>query len=236
MNTPLLRLSVGAAVVFTAAGLAVPARSAPSDLPKFPTPTGRISYKMAGGSISGTSSLIWADSGKKFRSDANLTMGAPGARAGAAKPGGAAMAGAPMSGTLKQWTIADGKFLYVHLPMQGQVVSRIPQTPERLKQATSGAAVPLAGGDKGKVIGKGTVLGKPCEIRESGNFKMWMWKGLPLKMEMMNQGMNLTIIATKVEAPAKVAATAFKVPSGYQIVDQKPGTPAAGVRRPSVPK
>lgn len=230
MNTPWIRLAVGTATALVAAGAAVPARTAPANLPKFPTPTGRVSYKMTGAAMSGTSTLIWADSGKRFRSDAALTMtgmtGSPNApKAGAALG----------SGTLKQWTIADGKFLYMHLPMHGQVAQRIPQTPERLKQAASGAAVPLSGEGKGKVIGKATLLGKPCEIRESGNYKLWMWKGLPLKLEMMNQGMNLTITATKVEAPAKLSATAFKVPSGYKIVDQQPAVPAAS-RRPSVPK
>lgn len=206
--------AAGAAVIGTAGPCSSPAGAqAKTGLPKFSIATGRIAYRMTGGTMKGTSLLAWADGGKKIRWEQNISGAALGASASTAK-GGAAP-------TISQWTVSDGKYLYLHLPLQGKVVTRIKLTPDTLRQASAGMQIPGLNGDKGKAVGKGTVLGKPCEIRESGGYKLWLWKGLPLKIQMAGQGMDLSVVATKVEAPAKLSAATFKVPAGYKIVDQK---------------
>ena len=52
----------------------------------------------------------------------------------------------------------------------------------------------------GKKIGKGTILGKPCEIWLVQNLssKIWVWNWVPLKMEVDMGGMKMTYIATKI--------------------------------------
>ena len=43
------------------------------------------------------------------------------------------------------------------------------------------------GQDLGKPVGKESVLGHSCDVHQTGMGKIWLWKGLPLKMEMSMQ-------------------------------------------------
>jgi hypothetical protein len=88
---------------------------------------------------------------------------------------------------------------------------------------------------KGKVVGKETLLGKPCEIRsvgaggQEGKVKVWLWKSLPLKLVASGQqGGGLTMIATKVESPVSLPSSLFRLPSGYQVKDFQPTTGMPG--------
>jgi hypothetical protein len=89
--------------------------------------------------------------------------------------------------------------------------------------------VPIGGTKAGKVIGKATILGKPCEIRQIDTAKVWMWKGLALKMENQGgQGMPMSMTATKLEMPFKASPALFKVPAGYTVTDKMPAMGGGG--------
>src|SRR5262249_31592965 len=95
---------------------------------------------------------------------------------------------------------------------------------------------PFVGGSAGKLVGKGTVLGRPCEIRMMGTknpgheVKVWVWNGLPLRSEIpLPQGGKMTTEATQVETAPKLSAALFKLPAGYTVKEfQMPaGAPGA---------
>ncbi len=64
----------------------------------------------------------------------------------------------------------------------------------------------------GKVVGKGSVLGYPCEIWESKAGKVWLYKGVPLKIETTMMGFKHTQIATKAKFNVSIPESAFKLP------------------------
>src|SRR5688500_9823223 len=170
------------------AGASRPAESASA----FPYPSGRIIYQFNAGQVSGTSVLQWIESGKRFRQDMKGTGTAPQAFT-----------------SVESWTIGDGTYMYVHQPNMGKQVMRM-KIP---KAAGAGMGSPIAAGKgMGKLVGKGTIIGKPCEIREAGPAKVWIWKGLALKMESRSspQAPPVTMLATKLEAPLKLPASLFK--------------------------
>jgi hypothetical protein len=93
----------------------------------------------------------------------------------------------------------------------------------------------------GKLVGKATFLGKPCEIRvigpsnPGGGIKMWVWKGLPLRTEAaLSQSGKLTTEAFQIETTPKLSVALFRVPAGYQVKDFQPppGRPGAPARPP----
>jgi hypothetical protein len=153
------------------------------------------------------------------------------------------------------WTIYDGTYVYTHMPMMGmggansgKRAMRLKLSPEQSRRMMMGALNSLGGQPGGgKQVGKGTVLGKPCVIREStmnnpnmkARTRMWMWQGLPLRVESTVQvsGMRpgaapragasqvrtikTTAVATKIDTSAKPSSALFKVPAGYQVQDMK---------------
>lgn len=210
---------LGAAAILT--GVGRPAEAAPAR--QMPTATGRVTYQISG-PMKGSMVLSWSENGKKFRQETKMTGVPPPATPGAPKA-------APMS--MDTWMLSDGKAMYALMPMGGKKVMR-------LEGKTSGpAGAPmglgqmlgdLGGPSGGKVVGKATLLGRSCEIRATDKGKVWLWKGLPLRMEIqVNPKMpKLTMVATKVESAPKLPAILFKVPAGYQIQEM----PAGGPRMP----
>lgn len=202
-----------AAAAVLVAGVCAASQAAPAN--KFAFPTGRIVYKLTNPMMNGTSTLTWAEYGKKIRQEMSAKANING-----------------KSMDLKTWVISDGQNLYSHNPMQGNVVNRTKLTPAMLQQAGGGPMV-AAPKNLGKPIGKATVAGKPCAIHalpQVKGAKMWVWQNLPLKMEMSGpQGPGMKMEATKVETGIPVAATTFKVPAGMQVKDfQMPKAPAGG--------
>jgi outer membrane lipoprotein-sorting protein len=205
------------AAVLAAATLAPAAAQAPGM--KFPT--GRISYKLTNSLMNGTSTFAWVESGKKFRQDMKAKMTNQG-----------------KTMDVSTWVIYDGKNIYTHNPMMGQTVQRMKVTPEMAKSMANGG-IPMASAPKslGKVLGKGTVAGKPCNVHalgDKGAGKIWVWENVPLKMEVtLGQAGAMKMEATKVETGVSLPATYFKVPKGMNVTDfQRPapmprGTPPA---------
>jgi hypothetical protein len=197
-------LTLGVAACAAGSALGAPAAK------KMPFASGRVTYEMKSPMLNGSSKLSWIESGKKFRQDTK----------GTANLGQRQM-------SMESWAISDGTHLYMHQPMLGKQVRRM-KIP---KDAAHGPEMPgmPTGKNAGKVVGKGTVLGKPCEIRQVGSAKVWLWQGLMMKME-TEGAQSVRMVATKVETNAKLPATLFKVPSGYEIKDQE--LPAAGKLQP----
>lgn len=202
---------------FTLAGLcavtSLPGQAAPAG--RFPHATGRIVYKLSNKMMNGTSTLTWADHGKKIRQEMKAKANAN---------------GRPMD--LNNWVISDGKNMYMHNPFLGQKVNRMKLTPEMLN--SQGAGMPMMAAPKGlgKPVGKATVAGKPCTIHtmpQAGNAKIWVWQNLPLKMEATNpQAGGMSMVATKVETGIPVPPRTFQVPAGMQVQDfQMPKAPPA---------
>lgn len=184
----------------------LPAMAADS---KFPHATGRVTYKITSQVLNGTNTLSWIDHGKKIRQETK----------------GTATGGAKGGMALDTWAISDGTHIYAYQPMMSAGAKQVMKMKIPPGQGGLGAASPLmaAAGEKGKVVGKGTIAGKPCEIRDIKGNKLWVWQGLPLKMEVAGgQGPRLTMEATRVETPVKLSANLFKVPAGYTIKEFDP--------------
>jgi hypothetical protein len=201
---PLRRLGPAACAAVAAALLTTPLPSR-SDNGKFDFPSGRITYKFSAGNVSGTSVLVWTENGKRFRQDTS----------------GTSKQSAKGPQKIVSWTIGDGNNIYMHQSTMGKQVMRIPLP----KTGTSPISAP-----GGKTVGKGTVLGRPCEIRQVGPGKVWVWKGIALKNEQTGGGATMVMEATAIQTPARNAPELFKVPAGYTIKDST--VPAHGTNMP----
>ena len=207
------------------AGMAAPA-------PRFPTATGRVVYRMSStgpAAMAGTISMLWAQSGQKFRQDSRLKVRASG-----------------QSMNVNTWTIFDGKALYTAMPKlpgapasAANQVFRMKLPPNYLSQMAGGGMMGAAGGaGAGKVVGRGTILGKPCVVRVSsysnaqgkGRLKAWSWQNLPLRTEMDMQfkaprggartpPLRIVMLATKLDASAQATPSSFRLPRGAKIQD-----------------
>jgi len=73
----------------------------------------------------------------------------------------------------------------------------------------------------GVKIGTEVVLGKTCDVWEIKNMKSktWVWKGVPLKTQVSMPSMEMTIMATKLDEGAAIAADKFTIPSDVKIND-----------------
>jgi hypothetical protein len=165
--------------------------------PEFPK--ARITYKTAGPVDSEQLVVSWTDGGKKFRGDRTGELGVPIA-----------------------WYLGDGAYYYIHQRKMGKRVLRA-----KLPARPRGAAIPvLPQLPNGKRVGNGEALGRPCEIREANDQRLWLWKGIPLKHEVRsNGGWVPALVAFRVESAPKFAPDFFRLPAGYAVKD------LSGVRR-----
>jgi len=69
----------------------------------------------------------------------------------------------------------------------------------------------------GKMLGEETFLGKTCTVIELMGTKQWLYKGVPLKIEMNK--VNYVKEAVKVEENVKIPADRFKIPQGVAITE-----------------
>jgi outer membrane lipoprotein-sorting protein len=198
----------GALGIITAAllgGLAAPHRVSAAAAPAFAFPTGRLTYKISSPTMTGTTLVSWIEGGRKFRQDMTGSITAEKRRT-----------------KITGWTISDGVHMYSHSSQLGKKVMRM-KVPDQAKRLSGGLPLIAVAKNTGKLVGRGTVLGKPCEIREIGRGKLWVWNGLPLKAEMdVGQGRKMTTTATRVETSVKLSPSLFKVPPGYKVEDYRP--------------
>jgi hypothetical protein len=71
----------------------------------------------------------------------------------------------------------------------------------------------------GKIIGEEEILGKKCDIWKAIGVKVWIWKGLPLKVSSKILGIKRYSEATEIQVDVKLEDSLFKVPEGIKIID-----------------
>lgn len=64
----------------------------------------------------------------------------------------------------------------------------------------------------GKIVGQESILGYNCDIWDVMGAKQWIYKGLPLKLEMTIMGITTTTLATSATFNKPVADKYFKLP------------------------
>jgi len=221
--------TAGRAVAFASiatllAAKPLPVVAAPASPARFPTPNGTIKYRMTMGGrmpMNSNISMTWTNYGARFRQDSQVHMNA----------GGRAM-------TMNSWSLYDGKALYAAMPsgMPGQrggqkIAMRMTLPQNYLNRMAMGNSPTGAGA--GRVAGRGTILGKLCEIRAvdlnnpryKGQAKIWMWQKLPLrseismnmKMQGMTQNMKMSMVATQLNTNVKPSPSLFRLPAGYKV-------------------
>jgi hypothetical protein len=168
--------------------------------------TGRVHYRMSSPMMNGTTVISWIDHGHKFRQDSHMSIGATASKS-----------------AMQTWSIGNGADVYTYQPALGKQVLHMKVSKGKGSAGPIGGT-PFVGNSTGKVIGKATVMGRPCEIRAIGArgsgpaVKMWVWNGLPLRTEMtLPQGGKMTTEATQVETAPKLAPALFKLPAGYTV-------------------
>jgi hypothetical protein len=201
------RAARGIAAIVAAGGLAVVGGAALAD--DKPPATGRIHYQMTSPMVNASVVMAWVDHGKKTRQDMKMSVGS-----------GAQQA------AMDSWTLTDGSYIYTYQPTMGRQVMRIKMSKAAQTAMATGIAPRVGAHGQGKLIGKGTVLGHPCEIRSlamgraQAQSKVWLWNGMLMKMETNGPGGGaMKMIATKVETAPRLSPTTFQVPAGYQVKD-----------------
>ncbi len=69
--------------------------------------------------------------------------------------------------------------------------------------------------DMGKKVGTEKILGRTCDIYVKDNMKFWIWKEMPLKYEITEEGETIVSEVISIEENAKIPASRFKLPEGY---------------------
>lgn len=224
------------ATVLAAKPLPVVAAPKATTAPRFPTANGNIKYRMTMGNhmtvsgqmptndrrpMSSSSTVTWANYGARFRQDTQIRMNV----------GGRQM-------NMNSWSLYDGKAMYTTLPngmlsqpTNRKIAIRMMLPPNYLNRMAMGNS-PLGAG-AGRLIGRGTILGKPCEIRVTsfnnlnykGRAKIWMWQKLPLRSEIFidfkiigaTANMKTSMIATQLNTDVKPSPSLFRLPTGYKV-------------------
>ena len=71
----------------------------------------------------------------------------------------------------------------------------------------------------GRKIGEETILGKDCEVWKALGTKLWIWKGITLKISSKIMGIERTSEAVEIKTGIKIDENKFKVPEGIKITD-----------------
>lgn len=202
VRTPFRALPQAAAAL---AALTLPAAAA-TPYRKMPTESGRLTCRVSAGDVRGIATLSWRDWGASLRQDLTGTANSRG-----------------KFRKVTQWAVATDGHLFVHDQRGKKSVLRGP-----LRAPLNGVPPPglmLLGPprDAGTVIGKATILGRTCEIRQLGPGKAWYWNGLPLRMEIRQANGSLSrSVAMKLDLDRSPATSEFRVPSGYRIENYQP--------------
>ena len=228
MNFSICRIA-GRAVAFAAvatllAAKPLPIVAAPASPARFPTANGTVKYRMimsGAGSMNNNITMTWASYGARFRQDTQIRMNVMGRQM-----------------NINSWSVYDGKALYNELPsgMFGRPANRkiamrmtLPQN--YLNRMATGNSP--TGTGAGRIVGHGTILGKPCEIRVislndalyKGQAKIWRWQKLPLRSEVSTnikiggatQKMKMSMVATQLNTNVKPSPALFRLPAGYKV-------------------
>src|SRR5262249_41288891 len=141
--------------------------------------------------------MVWSDHGRRYREDT-----------------GDMIMGRYRLPNKDIWKICDGTAVYLSESMAGKYYRRL------ALDAMAGLLRPFAYA-RGPATGIGTqrILGKPCEVRQAGRFKTWVWKGVVLKIDWSTPGGEANrLVAVRLQTPARVPPALFRVPSGFRLL------------------
>jgi len=232
LPVPAVTLVVAGVVFLAGASSGAPPSGAsrPASARRLPTPNGRVVYKMTNTGaalMSGSISMTWANYGQRIRQDTQMRM-----------------TGGPKTKTpaMNSWSVFDGQTVTMGMPGPQRRAMRMKVPPNYQSQMMAGGAAGMTGASLGKVIGRATILGKPCVIRTvtlntaqmNSRSKIWMWQNLPLRTEMamqfktgktnpaqksptMMRPMKMTMVATQLNTTIRPTAATFRIPAGYTI-------------------
>ncbi len=71
----------------------------------------------------------------------------------------------------------------------------------------------------GILIAKNDILGKNCEVWKTRNLKIWLWKGLALKIKSKIVGKKYEKIATEIKENISILPNELMIPNDIKITD-----------------
>lgn len=172
-----------------------------------PTESGRVQYRFSKPGLQGTSQFTWIEHGAMFRQD--------------------------VQGSRSETILGRGTVLFTLNPgfrRQPATAQRTVVKPTDVWLNAEEMPHITLGSGAGELVGTGTVLGKPCEIRKLHTMRIWYWQGLPLRMERpATAGMRpLSLVAAQLDTDVYAPRSQFQIPPGYTITDfpgRAPGFP-----------
>lgn len=164
-----------------------------------PSETGRVLYQFTKPGLRGTAQFSWIQQGARFRVEVQGKGPA-------------------------ETVLGQGKQLFMLSPANQwhpDTAQRVEVKPTDVWLNAEEMPYVIPGSGAGTVVGTGTVLGKPCEIRKLHSMKIWYWQGLPLRMERPATARMkpLSLVATRLDTELGISPSYFKLPAGYQVSD-----------------
>ena len=171
--------------------------------------SGKVEYALSG-AAKGTQTMFFDNYGMKEAKFADMTI---------------VMMG--MKQKKNTLTIIDGKDTYVINWESGTAVKMKTPLYNMFPKGTDlkNAGEKLMRNMGAEKTGTGTVLGKECniwEIKKAGT-KLWIWKSIPLKVEVKMMGIEMNQEATSVETDVNVPAGKFEIPKNIKITEMGAG-------------
>lgn len=172
-----------------------------------PAESGRVHYRFSKPGLRGTSQFTWIEHGAMFRQE--------------------------VQGSRSETILGRGKELFTLNP----AFRRQPATAQRVEVKPTDVwlnaeEIPniTLGSGAGELVGMGTVLGKPCEIRKLHTMRIWYWQGLPLRMERPATARMrpLSLVAVQLDTDVYAPKSQFQIPPGYTVTNfpgRAPGFP-----------
>ena len=128
-------------------------------------------------------------------------------------------------------TLVEGDMITIADMIRKKMLKRHNTAGQMLQQQGQGKTMLQQGKEMmkkmgGKKIGTGKVLGYPCEIWELMGTKIYMYKGVPLKVEANIMGIKSVEVATRAKFNVPVPKSAFKMPN-FPLEQGSAGAPGA---------
>ena len=179
------------------------------DMKRYDFKSGKVEYKLSG-ATTGTQTMFFDNYGMKEAKYADMSIDMMGVK--------------QKKNTL---TILDGKDTYVvdwekgtAVKMATPLYNMFPKG-KNLQHAGE-KMMENMGAEK---TGTAKVLNKNCDVWEikKAGMKMWMWKSIPLKVEVNMMGMEMNQEATSVETDIKIPASKFEIPKNIKVTEMGAG-------------
>lgn len=177
------------------------------DLKLYELESGRITYTLSGFQ-SGTETLTWIEHGRKTRRETVRKMRFMG-----------------MTQEQKETVVTDGLWIY-NVNHNTQTATKM-ENPMFKSLVAQGRTDMLKTGEdlmramKGRIVGKKTILGKPCVkwlVEQMMNMTTCVWRGIALMTQGGMPGMEIIQTATEIKTGG-VSADAVALPAGIRVIE-----------------